>query len=257
MEEKDKDIVEKQDLIVETSSNTHEEKKKKSKNKSILFTILKKHKIGIAIIVLMLTVSSTLAWFTYSSAVDFSLSAHIKAWSVGFDAAYDDVYEFSLTDLYPGMPDAGDSVNIKNSGEVASSIDIGVNSFTLFGEVQEYGVDYILEKSADGKEYIIRGYPFELKFVLSNTQIEANPNAKQSLSYVLTWDYDNTNSESCTIDENRQVVCSPCEIVGDVNSCDLEDTIIGEASAEFRNNPNNVGLDSLDMSLSLTFTQIN
>lgn len=254
MEEKEKDIVEKQISNNDASCGTQEKKN----DKKILFTILKKHKIGIAIIVLMLTVSSTLAWFTYSSAVDFSMTAHIKAWSVELDAKYDDVYEFNLSDMYPGMDVSTETVNIKNSGEVDASIGININSLTLFGEVQEYGVDYVIERSADGKEYIVRGYPFELKFILSGTEIAADSNARQSLSYELSWNYDNTNSESCIVNANGGVECSQCFTDADgVNSCDLEDTLLGEASATFRSDPANADTDSLVMSLSLSFSQVN
>ena len=107
-------------------------------NKNILLTVLKRHKIGLLIIILLVMISSTFAWFIYNTAVDVSLNAHVKTWNIELgNEGNEDVYEIKIEALYPGMATIDTSLSnsgipIHNAGEVAAVISINITSITLF-----------------------------------------------------------------------------------------------------------------------------
>lgn len=231
----------------QTTSNSHDV----VKNKNIIFAVLKRHKLGLLIILFLIMVSSTFAWFIYNKTVDMSLHAHVKSWNIelGDEDESDEGYEIAIAALYPGMTTidttiAGGGIPIVNNGELSAAISINISSITLFGVEQVEGTDYDLEVSQDGKTFTVTGYPFVLTFVLDASQI--NSGGKSALNYSLVWDYDNSEVE-CTQDENGNAI--------DYNKCDVEDTEMGEASYEYSNA--NPGASSLVIKMKMDVTQVN
>ncbi len=236
-----------EEKIISEIENTDKVQKKKN----ILLLVLKKHKIGILLIIFMIMVSSTFAWFIYNKTVDMSLHAHVKAWNIelGEENESDEGYEIAIAALYPGMTSIdtvanGGGIPIVNNGELAAAVSISISSITLFGVEQVQGVDYTLDVSADGKTFTVNGYPFVLKFVLDASQV--NSGGKSALNYSLVWDYDNAEAE-CMQDENGNAI--------DYNRCDVEDTVMGETSYEYsKANPK---ASSLVIKMRMDVTQIN
>ena len=221
------------------------------KNKNIILTVLKRHKIGLLIILFLMMVSSTFAWFIYNKTVDMSLHARVKAWNIelGDEDESEEGYEIAIAALYPGMTSidttvSGGGIPIVNNGELAAAISIKISSITLFGVEQVEGTDYTLEVSADGKTFTVAGYPFVLKFVLDASQI--NSGGKSALNYSLVWDYDNSEAE-CMQDENGNAI--------DYNRCDVDDTELGEQSYEY--SQDNPGASSLVIKMNMDVTQVN
>lgn len=236
-----------QENELEESIKSNEQKR----NKNIILTVLKRHKLALLIIVFLMMVSSTFAWFIYNKTVDMTLHAHVKAWNIhlGEEDESEDAYEIKIAALYPGMRSIntvtdGGGIPIVNNGELTAAISINITSITLFGVEQEKGVDYTLDVSADGKTFTVTGYPFVLTFVLDASQLTSN--ARSALNYSLVWDYDNLEA-ACTQDENGNPI--------DYNRCDVEDTEMGEASYEYSaNNPNG---SSLVIKMNMDVTQVN
>ena len=159
-----------------------------------------------------------------------------------FRGMEDDTYEFRISDLYPGMDDAHDEVNIINNGEMTANLSIEFKSITLFGEEQVEGEDYEVVVSNNGKTFTITGYPFDITFSLGSETISQNQ--MSNLSFDLTWDYERDGSE-CFVDDQGQPTT--------VNQCDVEDTRFGETSYEFsENNPDDYSLEIL---LTMSFTE--
>lgn len=221
-------------------------------NKHILLTVLKRHKIGLLVILLLIMISSTFAWFIYNKTVDMGLMAHVKTWNIELgDSDEEEIYEIKIEALYPGMASidtaaAGGGIPIHNSGEVAANISVDITSITLFGVEQVEGTDYTLEKSADGKTFTVTGYPFVLKFILASSALAVG--ARSEFNYTLEWDYEN-DEEECTKDENGNTM--------NYNRCDVEDTELGEASYKFSQQHINdtIKPSSLVISMKMDVTQ--
>ncbi len=221
------------------------------KKKDILFIVLKKHKIGLLLIAFLIMVSSTFAWFINNKTVDLSLHAHVKAWNIELGDDEDgDTYVIEIADLYPGMATIdtsnGAGIPINNNGEIDASIDIDIVSITLFGKLQSSN-DYTLEKNttANGIEFVIKGYPFVLSFRLSADYLTSG--ASTTLNYTLEWVYEKDDNTQCSL-VNDEVT---------IDNCDALDTYFGEKSYEFSSNPDNQGESSLVIQMKMNVTQAN
>lgn len=221
---KDEDILKKEKDVLKDEQDSHETDKK------IILTVLKRHKIGLLLVIFLIMVSSTFAWFIYNKTVDMALHAHVKAWNIqlGEEDESEDKYEISIDALYPGMTSidttvAGGGIPIVNNGELAADISIRISSLTLFGVVQEAGKDYELVVSDDGKTFTVEGYPFVLTFTLGASKVSGG-GGTSALNYSLVWDFDNDEAECMQDEDGNQL---------DYNRCDAEDTELGEKSYEF------------------------
>jgi len=218
----------------ELSNNDSHEKK------NILLLALKRHKISLAIVLFFIFASTTFAWFIYNKTVNFGLQAHVKAWDIQLGDGSGDTYTFAISDLYPGMDDATDSVNIINGGEMAASLSMEVKSLKLFGVEQTLGTDYTVSVSEG--VYTINGYPFTLKFNLSGDSLNAG--AVTTLVAELVWDYDNNEAACQATDPTTHEA---------YNKCDVEDTEMGERSYEYsQTNPTG---NSIEIVLKLQFVE--
>lgn len=231
---------------MEEEKNIQTEVKQK---KNIILTVLKHHKIGILIIIFLMMVSSTFAWFVYNKTVNMALITHVKSWNIELgDDKEGDTYEIKIDDLYPGMATIdtanGGGIPIVNNGEIAADISIEIISITLFGELQTLGTDYDIVRTdaVSGTEFKIDGYPFILVFKLSSDYLTSG--ASGNLNYTLEWDYENSEAE-CMQDASGNAL--------DYNRCDAEDTAFGEKSYEFSSaNPND---SSLIIQMKMNVTQ--
>ena len=189
---------------------------KPEEKKNILLMALKKHKISLAIVLFFTFASFTFAWFIYNKTVDTSLTAHVKTWHIELGGEEGDTLTFALSDLYPGMDDATDTVSITNTGEMDATLSLEFESLTLFGEEQVKGTDYTVVYNATTRTYTIEGYPFHLSFSLGATELAANGTTlPNGLQFLLTWDYDH---DDCAVNANG------------INVCDIQDTELGEKS---------------------------
>jgi hypothetical protein len=200
-----------------------------NKKKNILLIALKRHKYSLAFVLFFVFASTAFAWFIYNKTVDMGLNAHVKAWDIHLAAGDGETYTFNLSDLYPGMPEATDSVVVVNDGEMDADLSFTVKELVLFGETKTLNTDYTV--TVNNGVYTINGFPFELSFSLTSDSVSAG--AQTTLSFVLNWDYDNNEPE-----------CQGTDAGGEpYNICDAEDTELGEKSYEYsQTNPDDPSL---------------
>lgn len=223
--------------------NTDEKKKK-----SLLLVALKRHKIGLLIVILCIMLSSTLAWFIYNTTVNVALTGRVKAWNISFST--DDTggtAVFRLTDLYPGMPAVtrddstpcnmeNNCVLISNDGDIAADVSLVVKYFYLFGEKQTLNEDYTLTLLDDGS-YKISGenYPFNLKFKIGSETLDVDHSTE--LYFTLDWPYEKTEDEydeECPT-TTTYTYCTSYDTY--LRYYDAIDTEVGERAYLFKDNP--------------------
>ena len=93
--------------------------------KEIINFIRKKIKLRTLIVLIMLLVFNTYAWFIYSTKVRGSLTAHIVSWDLEFVAGHEDTstnVDFSVDRIYPGMEDYSKIVTANNRGEMPAKL---------------------------------------------------------------------------------------------------------------------------------------
>ena len=82
-------------------------------------------------------ITNAFAWFIYSNKVSNSITASVKSWKITFAQDGTDLESsvtFSVGDIYPEMSNYVDSVEIRNSGEMAANIRYEIKSISVFGE---------------------------------------------------------------------------------------------------------------------------
>lgn len=217
----------------------------KKKSKSILLLALKRHKIGLLVVLFLVLTSSTLCWFIFNTQVDMSIQGHVKSWNFGFDDTKNSV-KVEIDDLYPGVPTQESSLDLVNNGEMDGTISIDIASITLFGEEQVRDSDYWVERSEDGNTLYILGYPFDAQVTLGKNVLVATEGTDKDstkLDFKLVWDYSNDDDPDCIDPVNGN------------NTCDIEDTEMGSKSYTFSSNPDNEGKASLIIEISVDIIQ--
>lgn len=215
-------------------------------NKSILLLAIKKHKLGLLIVLFLILVSSTACWFIFNTHVDLGLQAHIKSWDFKIQNDGDEI-AFNIDALYPGMNIKTDSRNLINNGEIGGTLSLDIKSIELFGVTR---TDYTIEKSEDGREIIVKGFPFELKVSINKNVLLANTDDSALLEYTLKWDYENDEPECIA---TRDLEDGSIE---SYNKCDEEDTLLGEESFTFSNTEGNEDKPSLIIKIDVNIKQV-
>lgn len=222
------------------SQDTFSKEKRKS---NILLLALKRHKISLLLVIFLLLVSGTLCWFILNTNVGLDLTGHVRSWKFNYNDG--DIVPLEIDDLYPGMADQEKKITISNEGEMAGTVNIEIESLTLFGEEE---VDYTLSRSDDGNTFTVEGYPFELKIVLGKNNLEGKVDEgtisdSTDLTFYVIWDYSNDGVPGCELDENG------------INPCDVEDTDMGQRSYEFSSKAENADKSSLIVKLKINIEQ--
>ena len=83
-----------------------------------LVKVLKKIKIKNIIILILLIIFNTYAWFIYATRVSSEISVHISSWNVEFSVGEDETVTnilIAVERIYPGMENTEKNVTVKNT----------------------------------------------------------------------------------------------------------------------------------------------
>ena len=104
--------------------------------------ILKKIKIKNIIILILLLIFNTYAWFIYATRVSSELSVHISSWNVEFTVGENETVTnivIAVERIYPGMENVEDNITVNNKGEVKAELDYDIASLKVMDEFYEVG----------------------------------------------------------------------------------------------------------------------
>ncbi len=247
---------------------------KKASNKSLLLIAVKRHKVGLLIVILLCMLSSTLAWFTYNTQVETDVfSNKVKAWKIDVSSIDDDEGKIliDLNELYPGRTsivydanadcdEDNHCITITNEGEMDGKISLIFDKIELFG-AEESSTSYTITKKdvGSGEEYDVTGYAFSLKFVILNkTVYRAGSNVGPSttkLYYELEWKYEKEQSDfdsECAT--SAEDYCT--NLASFIDHYDTIDTALGERAYEYHKTKDPDDKD-LSIQLRINISEIN
>ena len=148
---------------------------KKSRKKIVIRSIL---------LVALLLVVNTFAWFTYISRAGLTLNGSVIDWDISFlneNGAIKEVI-IDITDMKPGMIPFEYDIQIQNNSDVAANIDYTITSAKLLGNelLQEEQEDALVES-------LKTEYPFILELTSDHDDIQVG----QMINFkiMLNWDY--------------------------------------------------------------------
>ena len=155
--------------------------------------MLKKIKPRSLIILILLLVFNTYAWFIYSTRVSMSLSAHVTSWNVRFQAGDEEITKelvIEIDRIYPGMDTFTQEIDVKNMGELPAKLSYEIKSLKILDEYYEVGEDITEEEL----EEMISEYPFKMKIDVSKNEIESESGQAQFVVSV-EWPYESGDDE--------------------------------------------------------------
>lgn len=179
---------------------------KKNKAKYIFKAIKKKVKLSYLLLLIALLVGNTYAWFIYYTQVQNSIDVHVRAWNIVLNQSDSPIYNyvnFQVQNIYPGMDDYTDSIDVYNQSEVSAGFKYTILSANILG------MEYITEEgravnnqsvqstdltSEELEDVLANEYPFKITFGLTESDLNAS-NGRTNYSLNVSWDYESGNDE--------------------------------------------------------------
>ena len=149
----------------------------------LLVKILKKIKIKNIIILILLLIFNTYAWFIYATRVSSEISVHISSWNVEFTVGEDETTTnvvIAVDRIYPGMENAEKTVTVKNKGEIKAELDYQIMSLKVLDEYYKVGENITAEGLTNK---INTEYPFKINITKDDMLLsEGTGNGKFSVT---------------------------------------------------------------------------
>ena len=169
--------------------------------KAIIKVIKKRFKLShLLFLALLLTVNS-FAWFIYMNKISSDIDVKVKAWNVSFEfnnQTMTDYINFSVDEIYPGMPDYEQNISVTNDGEVSAKLYYEIVSVNILG------TEYIVEDGGFTSEELVTKleteYPFKIN-ITTNKEIIDGQGGKANFVVNVTWPYESYDSEGTLNDE--------------------------------------------------------
>lgn len=166
--------------------------------------ILKKIKIKNMLILILLLMFNTYAWFIYATRVATDITAHVSSWNVEFVGSEGEITTNLLVTIgriYPGMDRFEKIVEVHNKGETKAVLGYEIEEFKVMGET--FTVD---ENNGPTTQDIVdkmnTEYPFKIKIEKDDTLLsEGTGNGTFTIS--LEWDFESGDDEADTNWGNR------------------------------------------------------
>lgn len=161
-----------------------------------LIKILKKVKIKNMLILILLLMFNTYAWFIYATRVATDITAHVSSWNVEFVGSEGEITTNLLVTIgriYPGMDRFEKIVEVHNKGETKAVLGYEIEEFKVMGET--FTVD---ETNGPTTQDIVdkmnTEYPFKIKIEKDDTLLsQGTGNGTFTIS--LDWEFESGDDE--------------------------------------------------------------
>ncbi len=158
----------------------------KIKHRHIKLNILSLFFIAVSLL------SITLAWFAYSGVANTATEIDVKAWYIEFEKDSKPVSNeivLSLNDVYPGMEQITEKVNINNLGDTDASVSYSIDSARILNE--ELKTDNA--STLQVEDELSHDYPFHINISLSKDFVKAKDDSSQ-FEVSVSWPLDSENN---------------------------------------------------------------
>ena len=173
-------------------------------SKSAKKSILKKISLPRLVLLIFFVMTNTFAWFIYSTKIDSSISVHVKAWNIMFQAGQDtvtDIVDIDVESIYPGMSNYSYTIDAYNQSEVPASLSYQVLEARILNTTY-ISVEGRAERGQDPVEgdltsaqlitKLANDYPFSITTGVSNTTMVAET-GQETYSFGVIWPYEQGN----------------------------------------------------------------
>lgn len=155
----------------------------------LFLRVFKKTKLSTLLLLALLFASNSFAWFVYSTRVQNSVSAYVRAWNVAFEIGTEPSVNYiniDISDVYPGMTTYTRNIKASNNGDTPAELSYEVLSATLFGVTYEPDENMT---SAELAHMLANDYPFKINITLSTDVIAVGAH-DEYYSISVSWPYE-------------------------------------------------------------------
>lgn len=147
-----------------------------------------------------LLISNSFAWFVYNTKVNNNITTSVKAWRIAFENNDDAIQylEFNIKNIYPGMEDYNNQINITNEGETDAAIVYELEELKILDNTYT-SIDYTQEEL---NNMIKNDFPFKINFDVNTDSLKAN-NGTGLFTINVSWPYESNNDELDTLWGNK------------------------------------------------------
>ena len=186
---------------------TEENNKKKKKN--IFLLLLKRIKISHLVILAILLIANTYAWFIYVNTVTNRIDVHVTSWKVDFTEGENQISDYvdvTVNNVYPGMTTFTKEVQAHNYGEVNATVTYAILEADIMGDnyLTKEGKEDAGQQttaadltSAQLESSLASDYPFHITFTLSSSSITPI-NGIATYTIQVAWAYESGDDEEDT-----------------------------------------------------------
>ncbi len=182
----------------------------KKKRKIVLANIKKVvFQPGNLVILIILLIVNSFAWFIYAGKVQSSIDAHVRSWKVTFTSGTNlisDYFVVNASDIFPGMDTINETITAHNESEVPAELTYAIIEARIFDETfitQEGRRDKNQAPQAGDmtsdqlEQYLLQNYPFEIVFTTSNDELSAL-NGTADYTITINWPFEGGNDTEDT-----------------------------------------------------------
>lgn len=136
-------------------------------------------------------ISITLAWFAYSGLAKVGTDIKVKSWYIEFEKDKQKVSNdvvISLSDIYPGMDQVNEKIDIKNLGDSDAQVNYSITSVRVLDE------DLNIDSYEGGQleDEMAHNYPFHINIALNKKYVKAHDDFSE-LNVSVSWPLDSDN----------------------------------------------------------------
>lgn len=151
---------------------------------------IRKIKPHTLIILILLLMFSSYAWFVFVTRVSSGLAAHVSAWNVTFKVDDEEVREIAIDvgQIYPGMPNYEKVITIENHGEIDGEVSYEIKRMVILGTTYEVSDTVTSDDLIDMME---NDFPFSLVLSVEGEEGNIIPvNTTRDVKISIVWPFD-------------------------------------------------------------------
>ena len=179
-----------------------------NKKKKNIFLIFRKVKISHLLLLAILLVANSYAWFIYVNNVSNKINVHVRAWKVDFEDDGQTVEEVNVAvdNAYPGMTNYEKEVIAHNYSDLPAVASYKILEANIMGDQyvtvegkEDTGQEVLGTEltSSQLESKLTNDYPFKFSFNLSDTDLVALT-GQTTYSITLNWPYESGDDEADT-----------------------------------------------------------
>src|SRR5574344_84922 len=169
------------------------------KSRKILELAKKNVRIKTLIFFILILVFNTCAWYIYVSEVSSDITTHVKSWNIEFGSDITQNIDFKVDNIFPGMENASQTIQLSNKGELGASVDCKIEEMTILGTKYVVNDEDITSEGLITK--LSSEYPFSIKFYIDDTEVShksINSGESCSVKIEIVWPFESGDDEKDT-----------------------------------------------------------